>query len=482
MTPEYFIIPLLMNQFTNIIHNFNTGIYILDAIIVLSFVLMIFLIDFSHVKRNTTNKLYSFFNSTNNTIVISSNEKYRSIKFKSIMLYISNKIDPTIYSLKEHNDYTWNENDNGKIEKSSEYMIDQARIFILDKDIYGQIREDRIEKMTFNGATQYKNVYIFTISTKYKTLIELQNWINLRVDEYNKHLCSKIHDKQLFISILQKNKSSKSESDLLSITSNTWESTCTFKNSYFNMKDSIMKKIDFFLNNKQWYVDHGIPYNLGILLYGEPGCGKTRFIKQLLNYTKRHAIDIKLNDSLDFNELKKIIYNDNINDEFIIPQHERILIFEDIDSMGDIIKDRDLKSKNNDNNEKTTEFIKLTNTNIIDFSKIQIHEKLNNNLSFLLNILDGINECSGRIIIMTTNKIDSLDKALIRPGRIDIMVELKKASRYDISIMIQLFWKINVSIKMIKEDLDGVYTSAEIINIFRSTDNFDEIKNIFFNN
>ena len=50
----------------------------------------------------------------------------------------------------------------------------------------------------------------------------------------------------------------------------------------------------------------------------------------------------------------------------------------------------------------------------------------NNNLSFFLNIIDGLNECSGRIIIMTTNKIDYLDKAIIRPGRIDIKINFKK--------------------------------------------------------
>jgi ATP-dependent 26S proteasome regulatory subunit len=75
---------------------------------------------------------------------------------------------------------------------------------------------------------------------------------------------------------------------------------------------------------------------------------------------------------------------------------------------------------------------------------------------------------------MTTNKIDTLDKALIRLGRIDIMVELKKSTRYDILRMIQLFWKVDITIDMIKKDLDNVYTSAEIINIFRSN-NFEEM-------
>lgn len=37
----------------------------------------------------------------------------------------------------------------------------------------------------------------------------------------------------------------------------------------------------------------------------------------------------------------------------------------------------------------------------------------------LLNVLDGVVDTPGRIVIMTTNQVDVLDPALIRPGRID---------------------------------------------------------------
>jgi hypothetical protein len=44
------------------------------------------------------------------------------------------------------------------------------------------------------------------------------------------------------------------------------------------------------------------------------------------------------------NRLREIIYDDEIWDDLIIPQKNRILIFEDIDCMGDIIKDKDIKN------------------------------------------------------------------------------------------------------------------------------------------
>lgn len=37
----------------------------------------------------------------------------------------------------------------------------------------------------------------------------------------------------------------------------------------------------------------------------------------------------------------------------------------------------------------------------------------------LLNVLDGVVDTPGRIVVMTTNLINILDDALIRPGRID---------------------------------------------------------------
>jgi hypothetical protein len=62
-----------------------------------------------------------------------------------------------------------------------------------------------------------------------------------------------------------------------------------------------------------------------------------------MNLTGRHGISIKLNNRFDMNKLRDIIYKDEVCDEIIIPQKNRILIFEDIDCMGELVKDRDIK-------------------------------------------------------------------------------------------------------------------------------------------
>ena len=61
-------------------------------------------------------------------------------------------------------------------------------------------------------------------------------------------------------------------------------------------------------------------------------------------------------------------------------------------------------------------------------------------LSGLLNIIDGIASQEGRILIMTTNFIENLDSALLRPGRVDLRIEFDLATREQVhDIFLQIF-------------------------------------------
>jgi chaperone BCS1 len=54
-------------------------------------------------------------------------------------------------------------------------------------------------------------------------------------------------------------------------------------------------------------------------------------------------------------------------------------------------------------------------------------------LSTLLNVIDGAAAKEGRILVMTTNSPESLDKALVRPGRVDKQVLFPPMSRQSAS-------------------------------------------------
>jgi ATP-dependent 26S proteasome regulatory subunit len=510
MNPDYFIIPLIMGQVTHIITALKTGYVLLDCCL---FGLLYLLYQNVNI-RNLTRRFYALFKKNQNkqTVVLMSYEEKRSIKFRAIMHYLAQQ-NKTIYKIREVNDRIWDDEECRKLEKNSEYLVDQSKEFALTPHIFGLITINSKEKMRGFSATEYIEYNILKLYSYTLTLTDLQEWINGIVKAYKQHLKTASNETQLYITASTaaggKKRNSDSSNSSLYIEAVPWESTITFANSYFHEMEGVLKKIDFFLKNKAWYQEKGIPYNLGILLYGEPGCGKTRFIKQLLNHTGRHGIDIKLNDQMNFQDLYSIIFKEEINEDYIIPQEQRILIFEDIDAMGEAVKCRDTKTKEI-KKKKEEEYVKVdmlqelikeekkegangivmgangivmgTNvmgTNVMGTNVMGTSNNNQNNLSYLLNMFDGINECSGRIIIMTSNKPEVLDKALIRPGRIDIKIHFKNCSTYDVMRLINLFWDLDVTEAMLLPELDMKHTSAEIYNIFRSTNDFQEIKALF---
>ena len=108
------------------------------------------------------------------------------------------------------------------------------------------------------------------------------------------------------------------------------------------------------------------------------------------------------------------------------------------------------------------------------FGEKQKKEESNNNLSYLLNILDGIQESQGRIIIMTTNRLEFLDKALIRNGRIDIKINFKKASVENIKQIIESFFGESKDLEVPK-NFDRKYPHCLVAGICRSSSNFKEV-------
>lgn len=72
-------------------------------------------------------------------------------------------------------------------------------------------------------------------------------------------------------------------------------------------------------------------------------------------------------------------------------------------------------------------------------SKKKVLAVENISLSGLLNAIDGVASHEGRILIMTTNKPESLDEALVRPGRIDVQVAFKNASSHQAG---ELFYRM----------------------------------------
>ena len=442
---------IISNILFNNISKINTGAPYLDGILIIVLVII-----FSYNKNLNFN---SIFNRRNvNKITLISSDTSASTKFRGVMHYITT--NSVVNSLVEYEftKYDWS---NDTVTTAG-FKVNQTTEFIIKENIKGVIIFKYVERSVNNKIINEEFINLEIISS-IKDTRYLINFINECEDNYIKYIRENIIKNRLIIDISWNKKDS-----VIKIEESKWQSNVNFENRFFENKELILQKIDFFLDNKTWYTEKGIPHTLGILLWGEPGCGKTGFIKALANHAKcydKHIINITLSSKFDLTQLNKIIFSDQISNNLIIPLDKRIIVFEDIDCMDEIVNERESdKSKPDCCNNK-----KYNCDNKKDILTESLHKLVleelpdNNNLSYLLNILDGLKESEERIIIMTTNHPDKLDKALIRSGRVDINVQFKKASSTEINDIIKFFWN-NKDDQNIPNEWSYLVSHADIIN------------------
>merc|ERR1712012_1392765 len=223
----------------------------------------------------------------------------------------------------------------------------------------------------------------------------------------------------------------------------------------------------FFNNNESWYMKHGTPYMFGLLLHGEPGCGKTSTIKAIANMTKRHIVSVPLKNVKTISDLYAALYGGKIN-RTSIPMNKRLYVLEDIDCAGldDIMKKRS-PSKNNSGSDILEENDANNNKDEKkDEEKVepkQTEKSSEIKLSDLLEAFDGVLEMKGRMMVMTTNHLEKLDPALIRPGRGDLLLEFKRCTKSAIGEFFETFFPENHLDMNNVEDF--VWTPAEVAQI-----------------
>ena len=99
-------------------------------------------------------------------------------------------------------------------------------------------------------------------------------------------------------------------------------------------------------------------------------------------------------------------------------------------------------------------------------------------LSGLLNALDGISAQEGRLLFATTNRYHALDPALTRPGRMDLHVEFRLASRYQARELYKRFY-IPDSPEEVAEDGDeGDASSDDSGYVTPTKEGFDAVPSV----
>ncbi|RWS01791.1 mitochondrial chaperone BCS1-like protein [Dinothrombium tinctorium] len=160
----------------------------------------------------------------------------------------------------------------------------------------------------------------------------------------------------------------------------------------------IMNDLTEFSKSEDWYIERGIQYRRGYLLYGPPGCGKSSFVKAIAGELGKNICIVPLSSPN--------LSDEKLNELFNSTPENSIILLEDIDAA---FKER--RSAETD----------------ITFSGF-------------LNALDGVASTEQRIIFMTTNFIDRLEPALIRPGRVDVQQLIDYPSDEQVEAMFKHFY------------------------------------------
>jgi chaperone BCS1 len=172
------------------------------------------------------------------------------------------------------------------------------------------------------------------------------------------------------------------------------------------VKERIVEDVQDFISSAHWYQDRGIPYRRGYLLYGPPGTGKSSFIQALAGELDYDIAILNLSE--------RGLTDDRLNHLLTIVPNRTLVLLEDVDAA-------------------------FSNRRVQ--SEADGYRGANVTFSGLLNALDGVASAEERIVFLTTNHVERLDEALVRPGRVDMTVRLGEVTRYQVGRLWDRFYE-----------------------------------------
>ncbi len=408
----------LQNNIKTLVFNkFKTGNYFIDSIIlsVLGSICSIFIFYITNNITNISNTVLDYFKS------FSTKNKY---KYNIIISDENNQSSGRNYVIDNVKKYFDNNNSYLlNLDKSFNYFCGDYKftnnIYLLEKfsDINDNIYLEYTEKEKLRTIRLFSNNIILKNPLKY------MNIINNFVDNSREKKIGYTNVIYFDFFINYRYKSLSVDADTLSFYK-------TFDGIFFPEKETLKYRLDFFLNNKQYFINKNITYKFCLLLSGIPGSGKTSTIKAIIHHTKRNVFNINLGKIVKKEFLYKIFSTqidvfDPKSGNRLPPIHSnycsRIFIIEELDHICDLIN-----KQNCDNN-----------TN----SEVNIDELCDITIPDLLVLFDGIKELTGAIIIFTTNYPEKIDQRLLRPGRVDFRINFTYVTTQDMKNIILHYYK-----------------------------------------
>lgn len=199
--------------------------------------------------------------------------------------------------------------------------------------------------------------------------------------------------------------------------------------------------LNAFKDNRSLYEEFGYAYRTGLLLSGTPGCGKSTTILACATYLDKDIYYIDLGQLKTNKELRLCI--DHIKTS---SKNGGVIIFEDIDASTKVVLSRE-------NGTNTPAHTRMDTGSEDDAL----------NLAYILNILDGTMSPENTLFILTSNHPEKLDRALIRPGRIDMSIVLNKCDRYQLACVYRDLYKKQLEEEYLNAFSENTFITAEVI-------------------
>jgi hypothetical protein len=247
----------------------------------------------------------------------------------------------------------------------------------------------------------------------------------------------------------------------------------TFDNYVSRHKPYIVDRLAAFKEQRLFRNNPYVSNNIGLLLYGGYGTGKTYLVSAVAQYLERDIIMVNLARLRTKSAFRALFSRDNIQ--------KYVYCFDEFDYVLASFFDKDIKAEMQNEKNAQMQMLMAQLQNVKDNRDLaenltqQIKGLMEVNSSdvltyeFMLSEISGLQDVSGRVIIATTNFLNKIPSAMLRAGRLDTVLCFDCFNRQEIAELVTRMYspctsaeerRIQHATSCFKEDR---FTPAEII-------------------